>query len=114
MSANLGLIFGRILGSVVLIIAISIPFSLWNTYACMHLWNWFMAPTFNIQPITFLFMWGLIITFTSIKGFKIANKDKTADKDWKETLTKTLSDVASGAIAVGFAFLMGYIIHRMI
>ena len=109
-----GAIFGILIACIALAIGIliTIPFSLWNTYVCMHLWNWFMVPSFNIQPITFFLMWGLIITFHAFKGYNVTKEEESKKLNWDELLIKGLKTSLTSSTAMGIAFLMGYVIHR--
>src|SRR6516164_5056342 len=44
-------------------LAFELVLSLYTVFVLMKLWDWFVAPTFNLSPISFWMMFGLTLVF---------------------------------------------------
>ena len=52
---------------------------LYKAFILMHLWNWFVAPVFHLQEISFLLMLGLLWTISLLTD----RADTGEEKRWK-------------------------------
>jgi len=55
------IVLGVVAGTFAL--AFELVLSLYTAFVLMNLWDWFVAPTFNLSPISFWMMFGLTLVF---------------------------------------------------
>lgn len=107
-------LFGAILGVTIITgisLAVIIPMTIYNIFAygfvAIHLWQWFVVPTFHLAPLSILQASGLIILIKLVV-YQHYSSCNNKDEDWKQKI----------AVAIGlslmpwFTLFIGYCIHR--
>lgn len=90
--------------AVAAILLSSIPGAMYSGWVEMKLWNWFVAPYFHIQPISFWVMFG-IAAFIGCHGYVDHTKDRKL---------ALVSMYISNFTAPSVLLIIGYLVHNHI
>lgn len=89
--------------TVVGVLALIIPISLYFAWAASHLWLWFIVPVFGAPPLSILQLWGICL-FLGMLRPKF-DMSKSEEKNWA-------GGVAAIILSPPLALGMGYAIKN--
>lgn len=117
MSVILGVLVGLVIAVVTVSMGLGLAFvfSMWSSFVTMKLWNWFVIPIFGLEPIHYWAMFGMMIAFQAIKGYKYKPTPKEDENlDSKEKLEVFAKAALTQVTTYAFALLMGWLVHKYI
>ena len=85
--------------SLVAIIALMVPISLYFAWAASILWGWFVAPALSVPTLTIWQAWGITLALSMLRP-KI-QLEKRRETDWGGGLTAL---IIGPPLAVGFGY----------
>lgn len=74
--------------AIILMLAVSIPVSLYFAWAASHLWLWFVVPALGAPPLSILQIWGICLTLSMLRP-KI-DFEKTNNESWQSGVVAIL------------------------
>lgn len=82
----------------------AIPLAIWNGYALMVLWGWFVVPLFDLPPLTIAQAIGLSVLVGFLTHQRIESKED------EKPVEDTISAVLFASVKPAMALLIGWIV----